>query len=238
MEFAGAGWDIILCYYADESQIAAADSVAAGCRELGASVALQSVDVSKDAECRAAASDAEAAFGRLDALVNCAGTTRFIPHEKLDELDADEFRRTYDVNVIGTYQMIRACAELLRRDGEGSVVNISSIGGLYGLGSSVAYAASKGAVNTLTLALARSLAPSIRVNAIAPGYVDGGLPSRVLSETELERVVRAQIDSTVLKRISQPAEVAALAWFLCDRARGMTGEIVSLDNGFHLKLGA
>jgi NAD(P)-dependent dehydrogenase (short-subunit alcohol dehydrogenase family) len=173
----------------------------------------------------------------MDALVNCAGTTRFIAHHDLAALDSAEFHRTYDVNVVGMHQMIRACAPALRTSGAGSVVNISSIGGLLGRGSSVAYAASKGAVNTLTLALARALAPEIRVNAIAPGLVEGGLPSRVLAAPDNERVVAAQTTASVLKRVSQPEEVAALAWFITACAPGMTGEVIKLDNGLHLNAG-
>ncbi len=135
------------------------------------------------------------------------------------------------------YQMMRACAPALKASGAGSVVNISSIGGVIGGGSSVAYAASKGAVNTMTLALARALAPEIRVNAIAPGFVTEGLPSRVLDPAQHEAVMAKQTASSVLKRISQPSEVAALAWFLCTAAPGMTGEVILLDNGLHLNAG-
>ena len=187
------------------------------------------------------AQSAVARFGRIDALINCAGTTRFIAHDDLAALDAAEFQRTYEVNVIGMHQMIRACAEALRAgnaDGNaGAVVNISSVGGVLGRGSSVAYAASKGAVNSMTLALARALAPKIRVNAIAPGMVEGGLPSRVLAAERHAQVVTAQAASSVLKRVSQPEEVAALAYFIAARAPGMVGEVVKLDNGLHLNAG-
>src|SRR5690606_3230385 len=121
-----------------------------------------------------------ATWGRLDAVINCAGTTRFIPHTDLEGLDATEFRRIYDVNLIGAFQLTRASAEALKASGAGAVVNVSSIAGLRGTGSSLAYASSKGALNALTLSNARSLAPTVRVNAIAPGFVDAGLPSRNL----------------------------------------------------------
>jgi 3-oxoacyl-[acyl-carrier protein] reductase len=176
-------------------------------------------------------------FGRIDALINCAGTTRFIAHSDLAALDADEFHRTYDVNVVGAYQMVRACADALQASGQGTIVNVSSIGGVLGRGSSMAYAASKGALNTLTLALARSLAPAIRVNAIAPGFVEGGLPGRVLDEASCAQVLAAQTAASVLQRVSQPDEVAQLAWFLCTQAPAMTGSVLMMDNGLHLNAG-
>lgn len=231
--FAQQGWQIVLAYV-DDTQAAEVQAVSADCAAAGATVLAQAVDVRDDAACQALAQAALARFGRIDALINCAGTTRFIPHADLAALDGDEFHRVYDVNVVGMYQATRACAEALKANGTGSVVNISSIGGVLGRGSSVAYAASKGAVNTMTLALARALAPQVRVNAIAPGMVTGGLPSRVLGAQQHDDIVAAQTASSVLQRVSQPSEVAALAWFLCTSAPGITGDVIKMDNGLHL----
>jgi 3-oxoacyl-[acyl-carrier protein] reductase len=239
-EFARRGWNVVICWFGD-TQATEANAVANECTGAGASVLLQPLDVRSDDSCREAARAALQRFSRIDALVNCAGTTRFIPHADLDALDAEEFHRTYDVNVVGMHQMTRACADALRASaadsGSSAVVNISSIGGVLGRGSSVAYAASKGAVNTMTLAMARALAPHIRVNAIAPGFVEGGLPSRVLGEADHARVVAMQTESSVLKRVSQPEEVAALTWFVATRMPGMTGEVIKMDNGLHLNAG-
>lgn len=231
--FARNGWDVVLCALDDETA-ALATVVAAECQALGARTLLTSLNVTSDESCRATAAATVQQFGRLDALVNCAGTTRFIPHADLEALSASEFTRTYDVNLIGTFQMIRACREALTASGRGAVVNLSSIAGTAGLGSSVAYAASKGAVSTLTLSLARALAPHIRVNAIAPGYVVGGLPSRVLEAERLEAVEQKYLQTQALPRLLQVDEVAALAYFLAALAPGMTGEIVRMDNGLHL----
>ncbi len=236
LAFARQGWQVGITLF-DDSQREEATRVAHDCAALGPTPWVETLDVRDDADCKRYAAAAVARFGRIDALVNCAGTTRFIPHAQLDALDGDEFRRTYDVNVVGMYQMTRACAPALTASGAGSVVNISSIGGVIGRGSSVAYAASKGAVNTMTLALARALAPQIRVNAIAPGMVVGGLPSRVLAPQQHDEVVAVQAQASVLKRVSQPAEVAALAWFLCTGAPGITGTIIPMDNGLHLNAG-
>jgi NAD(P)-dependent dehydrogenase (short-subunit alcohol dehydrogenase family) len=234
--FAHQGWRVALHYF-DEATRAEADAVVAACQFSGSDTLLLPLDVRSEAGCQAFADAVLERWGRIDALINCAGTTRFIAHADLAALDADEFHRTYDVNVVGAYQMIRACAPALKATKQGSVVNISSIGGVLGRGSSMAYAASKGALNTLTLSLARALAPQVRVNAIAPGFVEGGLPSRVLGKAQHAKVLATQTAASVLRRVSQPDEVAALAWFLSTQAPGMTGTVVMMDNGLHLNAG-
>ena len=231
--FAQHGWDVGVCTLDDDTAVAAR-AVVAECEALGARALLVILNVTSDDSCRAAAVAVDAHFSRLDALINCAGTTRFIPHADLEALPSSEFTRTYDVNLVGTFQMIRACRDLLARSGRGAVVNLSSIAGTAGLGSSVAYAASKGAVSTLTLSLARALAPHIRVNAIAPGYVSGGLPSRVLEQERLDAVEKKYLETQALPRLLQVDEVAALAFFLSASAPGITGEIIRMDNGLHL----
>ncbi|MEO6018147.1 MAG: SDR family oxidoreductase, partial [Polaromonas sp.] len=235
-EFARHGWHVALSHF-DDTTLAEAQTVATECEASGAETLLLPLDVRDEAACQRFAQAALQRWGRIDALVNCAGTTRFIAHTDLAALDASEFHRTYDVNVIGAYQMVRACSDALKAGAGGSIVNITSIGGVLGRGSSMAYAASKGALNTLTLALARSLAPDVRVNAIAPGFVEGGLPARMLGEAEHAQVLAVQTAASVLKRVSQPQEVAALAWFLCSQAPGMTGEVLMMDNGLHLNAG-
>jgi NAD(P)-dependent dehydrogenase (short-subunit alcohol dehydrogenase family) len=208
--------------------------VQAECAALGADALVVDLDVTDDTSCRRAADRTEQHFGRLDGLVNCAGVTRFVPHHDLEALPSSEFGRTNDVNVLGTFQMIRACRGALARSGRGAIVNYSSIAGLSGVGSSVAYAASKGAVIALTLSTARSLAPHIRVNAIAPGYVAGGLPSRVLDPAALAAVEARYLETQPLKRLLHPDEVAALTLFLVDGPAGITGEVIRIDNGLHL----
>jgi 3-oxoacyl-[acyl-carrier protein] reductase len=225
--FARHGWDVGICSLDDDTR-PAADAVAAECAALGARAEVVLLNVTSDDSCRAAAAAMRERFGRTDALVNCAGTTRFIPHADLEALPDSEFARTYDVNLTG------ACRDLLRESGRGAVVNLSSIAGTAGLGSSVAYAASKGAVSTLTLSLARALAPDIRVNAIAPGYVSGGLPSRVLDGDKLKAVEEKYLVTQALPRLLQVDEVAGLAYFLVAGAPGITGEVIRMDNGLHL----
>ena len=131
-------------------------------------------DVSSDDDCKKLVQETIDTFGKVDILVNNAGTTKFADHSKLDKLNDEDFINIYKVNVIGPYQMIRAVEPIMKENGFGSVVNISSIAGKTGIGSSIAYAASKGALNTMTLSLAKALGPEIRVNTVCPGFIGTG----------------------------------------------------------------
>ncbi|CAB5512437.1 3-oxoacyl-[acyl-carrier-protein] reductase FabG [Achromobacter anxifer] len=237
LRFAREGWAVAINNF-DDGTRAAAETVAAQCRDAGAQTIVVDADVGDDSACRGMVDAVAAQWGRLDAVVNSAGTTRVIPHGDLDAIDASEFERVYRVNLIGMFQMTRAAAPLLRDrpadTGSGCVINISSLASLNGTGSSIAYAASKGAVNSLTLSLARSLAPQVRVNAIAPGMVDDGLLRRVLGDEAYARVVDGMRENAPLKRVSQPSEVAELAWFIAARAPAMTGQVLAIENGLML----
>ena len=198
-------------------------------------------DVSKDEDCKKLAA-AAAPWGRLDALVNNAGTTKHVPnHSQMDELSAEDFQRIYAVNVVGTFQMIRAARALLeagadRPGGHNSaVVNISSVAGISGGGSSVAYAASKGALITMTKSLGRALAPAIRVNAVCPGYIDTPWFSKGRGQEAVDKL-REQVKGRVpLKIASKPEDIAEIVTFLASPASGnMTGESVRMDAGMHL----
>lgn len=231
--FAARGWQVLISYYPD-SLADDARALAERCAAIGPSPVIMETDVGDDDACRALARHVEERWGRVDALVNAAGTTRFIPHADLDGLDADEFQRVYRVNVIGAYQAIRALTPLLRQSPGAGIVNISSVAGERGTGSSMAYAASKGALNTLTRSLARVLAPAIRVNAIAPGFVDGGLPGRVLDPETHDRIRDQQRRAAPLERYASPAEIADLIHVLAARSPGLTGQIITPDNGLSL----
>lgn len=237
LRFARDGWAVAINNF-DDGTRAAAEAVAAQCRQAGTQTLVVDADVGDDAACRRMVDAVAAQWGRLDALVNSAGTTRVIPHGDLEAIDAGEFERVYRVNLVGMFQMTRAAAPLMRERVSGaasaSVINISSLASLNGTGSSIAYAASKGAVNSLTLSLARNLAPHVRVNAIAPGMVDDGLLRRVLGDDAYARVVDGMRENAPLKRVSQPSEIAELAWFLAAHAPAMTGQVLAIENGLLL----
>jgi NAD(P)-dependent dehydrogenase (short-subunit alcohol dehydrogenase family) len=233
IEYASNGWQVGVMNVGESTREAALE-VVRRCLDAGGDALVIDCDVRDDQACTSAVQRMVEQFGGIDVLVNSAGTTRFVPHADLDAMSAEEFRRIYDVNLIGMFQLTRACTPSLRASSAGAVVNLSSLAALVGKGSSIAYAASKGAVNTLTLSLARSLAPSVRVNAIAPGMVDEGLPAHVLGAEAYAAVLAMNVEGSALKRFATPAEIAAMAWFLGACAPSMTGSIILMDNGLHL----
>lgn len=214
-----------------------AEETIAKVKQNGGHAFLGQGDVSNDTDCRKIVSKTMENWGRVDILVNNAGTTKFADHADLDALDADDFINIYKVNVIGAYQMIRACAPHLKASGFGRVVNVSSIAGVLGVGSSVAYAASKGALNTLTKSLARSLAPEIRVNAVCPGFIGTRWFSERFGPETYARIVEHNISSVPLHRAGTPEDVAEVVAFFCgEGARHITGETMLTDAGHHLAL--
>ena len=212
---------------------AGAENAAADVRAAGAAVALVQGDVACEEDCRRIAA-AAAPAGRLDALFNNAGVTTFAAHSDLDAVQGEDFARIFAVNVTGAFQMVRAARALLECGG-GAVVNTASIAGVSGVGSSVPYAASKGALITMTKSLGRALAPRIRVNAICPGFVD--TPWFDAPGTDREAHRAAIVARTPLAAASTPGDVAPAAVFLASRAAGhITGETLLIDAGLHLGL--
>jgi len=216
-----------------------AEATADLCRSAGGEVVVVQGDVSRDEDCRRIVA-AAAPWGRLDALINNAGTTKHMPHDNLDGLSAEDFQRLFGVNTIGPFQMVRAARSLLEAGANTSgraaaVVNVSSVAGISGIGSSVAYAASKGALNTITLSLARALAPLIRVNAVCPGYIDTPWFTKGRGIDGAAKVRDAVIAKVPLKRASSAEDVANLVCFLATpQSSNMTGEVVRMDAGLHL----
>jgi NAD(P)-dependent dehydrogenase (short-subunit alcohol dehydrogenase family) len=202
----------------------------------GARAILARGDVASDDDCRRIAA-AAAPLGRLDALFNNAGVTKFAnDHADLDAVSGEDFQRLYSVNVVGAYQMIRAARSLLESAPQaGAVVNTASVAGVIGIGSSVPYAASKGAMITMTLSLARALAPKIRVNAICPGFIDTPWFGRGMSDEQLGRMRQGVAASMPLKVASTAEDIAGAAVFLASPAsRHVTGETLMVDAGLHL----
>jgi NAD(P)-dependent dehydrogenase (short-subunit alcohol dehydrogenase family) len=236
LSLAKGGARIVINYASSRNE---AEQTADLCRTAGAEVVVVQGDVSRDEDCKKIVA-AAAPWGRLDALINNAGTTKHMAHGNLDGLSAEDFQRLFGVNTIGPFQMIRAARSLLEAGANASgrpsaVVNVSSVAGISGVGSSVAYAASKGALNTITYSLARALAPLIRVNTVCPGYMDTPWFTKGRGEEGARQVRDMVVGKVPLKVASTAEDVAAVVCFLATSASSnMTGELVRIDAGLHL----
>ena len=206
----------------------------AACQAFGVETVVVKADVANDDECRALADAALEKWGRVDALVNNAGTTKFNPHDALDCLSKQDFLDIYAVNTVGAYQMARAVVPAMKRGGRGSIVNVASIAAVTGVGSSIAYAASKGAMVTLTLSLARALGPEIRVNVVCPGFIQGGWLEQGLGSERYE-AAKAHLEATApLRLTTTPDTVAEAVLYFIAGADVITGESLLVDGGNHL----
>ena len=228
---ASKGWNItITC----TSSMDDANIVVKECEELGIEAIALTADVSEDNSCVKTAQETINKWGRIDALVNNAGTTKFVfNHADLDGLDADDFLHIYKVNVVGPFQMVRACKEMLLNSENPSVVNISSIAGIKGLGSSLAYASSKGALNTMTKSMARNLGP-IRVNAICPGFIQGDWLRNGMGDDLYNAALENLTNNTPLKLTVTPEQVAEGIYSFIGINKVVTGETMLMDGGHHL----
>ena len=227
----GAKAIVLNCIKSLKEAEATADVV----RKTGAEVAIVQGDVGDDADCKKIA-EAASRYGKIDALVNNAGITKHVSnHADLDGLSRDDFLRIFAINTVGPFQMVRACRALLEKAAGANVLMTSSIAAVTGIGSSVAYAASKGALNTMTLSLARALAPKIRVNAICPGFIDTRWFSDAFGEQGAAGIRENINKITPLKAASKAEDIADPALFLIsDAARHITGEMLIVDAGLHL----
>ncbi len=185
-------------------------------------------DVAVEADCTRLIEEVVATHGRLDVLVNNAGTTAVIPHNDLGAATPDVWRRIFDVNVVGTWQLTVAAVPHLRASGRGQVLNVSSIAGTRPTGSSIPYACSKAAVSHMTRLLANTLGPDIRVNAVAPGLVDTPWTE---DWTFVREFVRAQAP---MQRSATPEDVAEVLLGLA-LSTYVTGEVVLVDGGLNLR---
>jgi len=228
---ASKGWNVtITC----TSSMDDANSVVKECEKLGVEAIALTADVSEDNSCIQTAQETINKWGRIDALVNNAGTTKFVfNHADLDGLDAEDFLHIYKVNVVGPFQMVRACKEMLLNSDNPSVVNISSIAGIKGLGSSLAYASSKGALNTMTKSMARNLGP-IRVNAICPGFIQGDWLRNGMGDDLYNAALENLTNNTPLKLTVTPKQVAEGIYSFIGINKVVTGETMLMDGGHHL----
>ena len=237
VEVAAQGAAAVIINYAHNRD--EAEETARQVAALGAKTVVVQGDVADDGDCRRIAAAAEP-FGRIDALFNNAGMTKFAGHADMDAVSAQDFLDLYAVNVVGAFQMVRACRSLLEAAPQpGAVVMTASIAGVTGIGSSVPYAASKGALTTMTMSLARALAPKIRVNAICPGFIDTPWFGKGMPEAAVDRLRANAAAGTPLKAASKPEDIAAAAVFLAAPAsRHVTGETLLVDAGSHLGFAA
>ncbi|MCY4130902.1 MAG: SDR family NAD(P)-dependent oxidoreductase [Gammaproteobacteria bacterium] len=230
-QLAELGAHVVINYSRNEQ---GARETEAACTELGAETLVVQADVSDDEQCRALAKAAEDRWGRIDALVNNAGTTKFVAHPDLEGLSSEDFLRIYAVNTLGPFMMSRAVVPAMQRGKRGSIVNVSSVAGVMGVGSSIAYAASKGALNTMTLSLARALGPYIRVNTICPGFIQGDWLRGGLGDDAYEASKRRVEESSPLNVASTPDDIAAGVLYFIVGADVITGETLIMDGGSHL----
>jgi 3-oxoacyl-[acyl-carrier protein] reductase len=224
LALARAGYDVCINYASSE---AAARETA---KQAGGNTLLVKCDVSDERGVRGMVATIKQKFGRLDVLINNAGTTANWKPKDLETLSLDEWDRVFAVNVRGLFQVTRACIELLKQS-KGCVVNTASIVGLRPGPQPLPYAASKAAVVNLTKTLAWNLGPEIRVNAVAPGWMEGDWMKRMLKD-KYDDLMGKRAKATPLNRVVTAEDVAETMMSLVESNRFVTGEIIVIDGGF------
>jgi 3-oxoacyl-[acyl-carrier protein] reductase len=228
LALARAGFDVAVNYSSSET---AARETAAEAEKLGARTVLVRCDVSDEKAVRAMLRAVEERFQRLDVLVNNAGTTASWKPRDLETLSLEEWDRVFAVNVRGLFQVTRAALPLLRKGENPSVINTASIVGLRPGPQPLPYAAAKAAVVNLTKTLAWNLGPEIRVNAVAPGWMEGDWMKRMLKDKYAD-LMEKRAKATPLKRVVTADDVAETMMSLIQSNRFVTGEVVVIDGGF------
>jgi 3-oxoacyl-[acyl-carrier protein] reductase len=222
------GYDIVINFSRSEdaAKKTASDAEAASARTL-----LYRCDVSDEACVRAMLAATQETFGRLDVLINNAGTTVEVEPRNLEGMKVEEWNRVFNVNVLGLFLVTRAAVPLLKRSPNGCIVNTCSIAGLRPSAQPLPYAASKAAVANLTKTLANALGPEIRVNAVAPGWIEGDWMKRTLGEN-YEGLMARRAKYTPLKRCCTEDDVAETMLSLILTNHFVSGEIIIVDGGF------
>jgi 3-oxoacyl-[acyl-carrier protein] reductase len=226
IEFAKRGWNVVINYSQSKTE---AYDVAERCKSFGADVFVCQANVAKEEDCKRIVDGAINTFGRIDVLVNNAGTTKFCDYNDLDGLSKKDFLDVYEVNVIGAYQMVRLAAPFLKI-ANGAIVNVSSISAISGVGSSIAYAASKGALSTMTLSLAHALAPEVRVNGVCPGFIQTRWTKGFLGD-RYESVKKNFENATLINQTSLPENIAKGIIYLAVDASTTSGQLLTIDGG-------
>ena len=230
--FASMGCNLVINY---NSNSAGAYAVAKECEKHGVETLTVKANVANDDHCRSLVKQAIRKWSRIDVLVNNAGATKFVDHANLEGLSAEDFQKIYGVNVIGAYQMVRAVSEQMKsQKSGGAIVNVASIAGVAGVGSSIAYAASKGAMITMTLSLARALGPSIRVNVVCPGFIEGEWLKEGLGDDVYKKAHAAARKGAPLGVTATAETVADSILYFIVGPQVVTGESMIVDGGRHL----
>jgi 3-oxoacyl-[acyl-carrier protein] reductase len=232
LELAKRGANVVVNYSRSEDE---AKETARDVERLGAKALLVRADVSRDEDVRSMVRQTLDAFGGVQVLVNNAATTVFVNFADLDGLKEEDWDRILAVNLKGPFFCSRAVAGPMKAAGQGAIVNVASIAGIRSIGSSIAYAASKAGLINMTVALARVLAPEVRVNAVAPGFIDTRWLREGLGQI-YEPVKRATAEQTPLGRVSTPEDIASVILSLIEDADFVTGQTITIDGGNAIRM--
>jgi len=230
LALARRGCHVVINYTKSQRE---AEATVRDVQQAGARALLCRGDVADDQAVRAMVAACEREFGRLDVLVNAAGTTHFGPPDDLEGMTEAIWDRIFAVNVKGIFLVTRAAAPLLRKSGAGAVVNLASVAGLRPAAQALPYAASKAAVINLTQSFARLLAPEVRVNAVAPGWMEGRWMEAALGD-QYESLMARRAQRTPLRRVATPEDVAQTILSLIEQNDLVTGQIIVIDGGYTL----
>jgi 3-oxoacyl-[acyl-carrier protein] reductase len=231
LAFAERGCAVAINYNHSQAE---AEEAAEFCRAKGAKAIVVQADVSSESDCRRLIQSAVDSFGHLEILVNNAAVTEFIEFSNLEALTEDIWLKILRTNVLGNFFCSSAAVPHMQKAGMGAIVNVVSIAGFLGHGSSIAYSASKAAVINMTKCFARTFGPEIRVNGVAPGAVDTRWLHKGMGEKGFEALRESLRHTTPLQEMVTAEDVAnAILWLVQD-ARMMTGETIKLDGGQHL----
>jgi 3-oxoacyl-[acyl-carrier protein] reductase len=228
LELARRGCSVLINYSRSKNE---AEETAAEINALGVKGIAVEADVSDDAACRKMIETATREFGRLDVLVNNAAITAFIRHSDMEAVRTEDWLRILSVNVIGAFQCARAAKDALLASGDGEIVNVSSISGLAGIGSSIPYCASKAALNNMTVTLARVFAPKVRVNAVAPGFITTRWLKKGLGADVYEAAKKRTEETVALRKVCEPEDVALAIINVITGPDMITGHVIPLDGG-------
>ena len=209
----------------DEADATVSEIIALGSRGL-----VFQGDVADDAACRAMVAETVATFGRVDVLVNCAGTTDFIAFQDVEAVTDETWLRLYKVNVVGAFHCARAVREPMLAVGGGVIINISSVAAQLAQGSSIPYCCTKAALDNLTVSLARTFAPQIRVNGIAPGFIAGRWTQAGLGP-RYDGIKAAYEKTLPLARVCHPEDIAEGVMSLITGSSLVTGQTLTVDAG-------